>query len=85
MLTVVYMLCAGTCLACAVVLLRAWRRTKLRLLLWSGLCFVGLLGENVLLLADVWAFSSVEVAVVRRSLALAGVTLLLVGLVWETR
>jgi len=39
---VIYSLCALTALACAILLLQAYRRGGYRLLLWSGLCFVGL-------------------------------------------
>ena len=49
MASVVYALCALTSLACAVLLLRAYRRSWARLLFWSGLCFVGLALNNVLL------------------------------------
>ena len=35
----VYVLCLLTSLACAVLLLRSYRQTRIRLLLWSGLCF----------------------------------------------
>ena len=41
MAAAVYVLCALTSLACAVLLLRAYLRRKVRLLLWSGLGFVG--------------------------------------------
>ena len=48
----VYLLCAGTSAACALVLLRAHHRTGTRLLLWSGLCFVGLALNNAVLVLD---------------------------------
>jgi hypothetical protein len=48
----IYLLCAATAAACAVLLLRAWRRTRHRLLLWSGLCFCGMFVNNVLLVVD---------------------------------
>ena len=46
---VVYTLCALTALACAVLLLRAYGASGVRLLLWGGVCFVGLTVNNVLL------------------------------------
>ena len=49
MIQLVYLLCALTSLACAVLLLRGYFRTRVRLLLWSGLCFVGLALNNALL------------------------------------
>lgn len=41
MVSIVYILCAITSLACAVLLLRSFRRTRARLLLWSGISFAG--------------------------------------------
>ena len=41
MAAAVYVLCALTSIACAVLLLRGWRSRGVRLLLWSGLGFVG--------------------------------------------
>ena len=42
MAAAVYVLCALTSLACAVLLLRGFAQRGVRLLLWSGLGFVGL-------------------------------------------
>jgi hypothetical protein len=53
----VYVLCAATSVACAVLLLRAYARTGAHLLLWSGLCFVCLGANNVLLFLDLVWFS----------------------------
>jgi hypothetical protein len=44
----VYILCALTSLACAVLLVRGYRRTPSRLLLLSSFCFVGLALNNAL-------------------------------------
>ena len=49
MIQLVYVLCALTSLACAILLLRGYFRTRVRLLLWSGLCFAGLALNNALL------------------------------------
>lgn len=48
----VYPLCAVTSMICAVLLLRAYRRQRTRLLLWSGLCFVLLALNNTLVFVD---------------------------------
>jgi hypothetical protein len=79
---VVYALCALTSLACAVLLLRGYARSKARLLLWSGLCFVGLFINNALLVVD--ARIAFDLSVVRTLPAVIGVALLLYGLVWES-
>ena len=52
MAEVVYILCALTSLACAVLLIRGYRRSRSRLLLWSCLGFVALAANNVLLFVD---------------------------------
>jgi hypothetical protein len=85
MATVVYALCALTSLACAVLLLRGYLRSRARLLLWSGLCFAGLALNNVILLVDKRVVPAVDLSLWRSLPALAGVAILLYGLVWETR
>ena len=85
MATLVYALCALTSLACAVLLLRGYAASRARLLLWSGLCFAGLAANNVLLLIDKQVVPTLDLSLWRSLPALAGVALLLYGLVWETR
>lgn len=85
MATLVYALCALTSLACAVLLLRGYAASRARLLLWSGLCFAGLAANNVLLLIDKRVVPTLDLSLWRSLPALAGVALLLYGLVWETR
>jgi len=79
----VYLLCAATALACGLLLLRGFRRTRTRLLLWCALCFLTLFAENAILFADRVIFPDVDLLLVRRALALAGVSVLVYGLVWD--
>ena len=79
---VVYALCALTSLTCAALLLRGFARTRARLLLWSGLCFVGLFLNNAFLLVD--AGTMQDLSIWRSLPAVFGVALLLYGLVWES-
>jgi hypothetical protein len=81
----VYVLCALTSLACAVLLLRGFARSRVRLLLWSGLCFAGFFLNNVLLIVDVRLVPDTDLSVWRTLPALAGLGVLLYGLIWETR
>lgn len=83
--TLVYALCALTSLACAVLLLRGYAASHARLLLWSGLCFTGLALNNILLLVDKRLVPAVDLSLWRTLPAVAGVALLLYGLIWETR
>ena len=79
----VYILCAATSIACAVLLLRAYGRTGARLLLCSGLCFAFLGLNNVLLFLDLAVFGNVDLRPFRHATALAGLLLLVWGLVWD--
>ena len=80
----IYGLCALTALASAALLLRSYVRTRFRLLLWSGLCFVGLSANNVLLVLDRLVFPASDLSTWRLSLALIAVLLLICGLVLES-
>jgi hypothetical protein len=80
---VVFVLCALTSLACAVLLLRGWRRSRQRLLLWSGLCFAALALNNVLLIVDVRFTPEHDLSFLRTLPALLGVALLVYGCVWD--
>ena len=79
----IFVLCALTALSCAVLLLRAYARSRFRLLLWSGLCFVGLATNNALLVIDERFTPSRDLSLLRTLPALAGVALLLYGFIWD--
>jgi hypothetical protein len=71
--------------ACAVLLLRGYGQTRHRLLLWSGLCFVGLAVDNLLLYVDFIVFPAWDISLWRRAPALLAMILLTFGLVWESK
>ncbi|HEY9398150.1 MAG TPA: DUF5985 family protein [Burkholderiales bacterium] len=81
----VYALCALTALTCVVLLLRSYARTGVRLLLWAGICFVGLAVENVILFLDMVVIDDIDLALWRNGAALIGLLFLLYGLIWEAR
>jgi hypothetical protein len=84
MAAAVYVLCALTSLACAVLLLRGYRTRRVRLLLWSGLAFVGFTLANVMLVVDrVVTGPAVDLSLWRSLPVLAGLTVLIYGLVWD--
>lgn len=80
----VYLLCLLTSLGCAILLVRAWLRTRTTLLLWTALCFVLLAVNNLLLVADVLILPDVDLRLWRHATALAAVSVLLFGFVRET-
>ncbi|MBV9992569.1 MAG: hypothetical protein JOZ72_14920 [Alphaproteobacteria bacterium] len=83
MAATIYTLCALVALLCAALLVRAYRRSRYRLLLWSALCFSGLTLNNVLLVIDKVVLPDVDLSVWRTSVALASVSVLLFGLIWD--
>lgn len=80
----VYILCALTSLACAVLLWRGYLGSRTRLLLWSSLCFAGLAINNILLIFDMLIIKSVDLSIWRTIPALLGMLLLMYGLIWDT-
>ena len=79
----VYVLCFLTSSACALLLGRSYWRSRARLLLWSSVCFALLAGNNLMLVLDLLIFPDVDLRIVRQLLALAAVTVLLFGFIWE--
>ncbi len=85
MAAAVYVLCALTSFACAVLLLRGYADRRVRLLLWSGLGFVGFAFGNAMLVADLLIFPERDLLIWRNLPTLAGVLVLVYGLVWDTQ
>jgi hypothetical protein len=85
MAELVYVLCAATSALCALLLGRAYARTRARLLLWSTLCFVFLAINNLLLVVDLMVLPEIDLSLLRAGGALVAMILLIVGLVWESR
>lgn len=83
--TAVYILCVITSVACAALLLRAYRSNPTRLLLWSSICFGFLAVNNVLLLVDTRIVTDIDFTAARTITGFAGVAVLLYGLIWDTR
>ena len=81
----VYVLCALTSIACAVLLLRGYRATRTRLLFWSSLCFAGLAINNLLLLIDLLVVPEIDLYPWRNLVGLVSMMILLFGLVHDSR
>jgi hypothetical protein len=80
---VAYLVCAATAFICALLLLRTYRRTRTRLLLWCGLCFLFLTVDNAALFIDMIVFPDIDLSGLHLSAGLIAVLLLLYGLIWE--
>ena len=80
----VYLLCALASLACLLLLARAWRRTRARLLLWSAICFVGLAVNNLLLFVDLVVLPQIDLSWPRLLASFGGVTALIGAMIWES-
>jgi hypothetical protein len=85
MAAVVYVLCALTSALCAVLLLRAWWAQRQRLVLWTGLGFAGLAVNNLLLVVDERVLTGLDLQPLRDLSGLLAVSVLLAGLIWESR
>ena len=71
-----------TALLCAALLLRAYFAGRQRLLLWSGLCFLGFTAANGLLVVDLLD-AQLDLHLARLGVAALATLLLVYGLVWE--
>jgi hypothetical protein len=84
MAEIVYILCGLTCLMCAVLLFRGYLQSRVRLLLWSSLCFIGLTVNNALLFLDMVTFPQVDLRPWRMATAVIALLLLLYGMIWDS-
>lgn len=80
----IYLLCLLTSGTCSWLLIRGYRRSQTRLLLWAGLCFTFLSLNNLAVLFDILIFPEIDFQIWRHGASLAAVSVLLFGLVWES-
>jgi hypothetical protein len=80
----VFVLCALTSIACAVLLVRGYMKSRVKLLLWSSFCFVGLALNNTMLVVDRVFFPAEDLSIARAIPGVAGLLVLLFGLVWDS-
>ncbi len=81
--TTVYLLCFATSAACALLLARSYFTSRARLLLWSAVCFLFLAANNLVVVVDMLLIPDISFRVLRLVLALAAVSVLLFGFVWD--
>jgi hypothetical protein len=80
---VAYLLCTGTSGFCAFLSLKGYFRSHVKLLLWMGVCFIGLSLNNLMLLVDLKLMPEVDLSVVRSIPALIGLIILIAGLIFK--
>lgn len=76
-------LCTATAVICAFLLVRSWRRTRSRLLLWTAASFVLLAINSLLLVLDLFVFRTVDLWPLRAISFDAAILVLLYGFIWE--
>jgi hypothetical protein len=82
MAEIVYLLCGLTSIACTVLLMRGYRRTRLPLLFWSSAAFLAFALANCLLFIDLVLLpKTIDLLIWRQASNLGGVLLLLYGLI----
>ena len=81
----IYILCVVTCIGCAVLLFRAFRKSRSGLLFWSALCFAILGLANLLLFADLVIYTDTNLVTIRSGVSLCAVLVLLYGLIFKSR
>lgn len=81
--TIVFGLCFLTASACGLLLARAYRRSRSRLLFWTALAFGFLALNNFILVLDGVVFPDVDLRPFRTSSAAAAVFILLYAFIWE--
>jgi hypothetical protein len=79
----VFLLCFATSVLCLALLVRAYLRSKSRLLFWSAACFVLLAINNGLVFLDMVIVPEGDLRVIRHLLALAAISTLLYGFIWD--
>lgn len=80
--SIVYVLCTLTSGLCAWLLVRAYRRVPVSMLYWSGLCFMLLTLNNLMVFTDIVVLPSWDLTILRFLLSLAAVSVLIFGFVW---
>jgi Family of unknown function (DUF5985) len=81
--SIVYLLCIATSASCMALLIRGYRQSRTRLLLWSALCFVFLALNNFVVILDLLVLPAMDLRVTRLALSLAAIGLLLFGFIWD--
>jgi hypothetical protein len=82
--TIVYVLCALTCLGCTILLINRYRRSRIQLLFWSAAGFLAFSATNILLFLDRAILPEVDLYALRTLITLIGSLVMVYGLVTES-
>jgi hypothetical protein len=81
---ILYVVCVLSSTACTVLLFRGYVKRRVRLLMWSAICFAGLSVNNMALFVDFVLFPEIDLRLARLVPALIGMTFLLYGFIWDS-
>ena len=81
--TLVFALCSLTSIVCALLLARAYLRTRRRLLLWCAACFALMALNATVTLVDMWTLPLGNMLPYRQLASLGAVVVLIYGFIWE--
>lgn len=86
MAEIVYGLCFFLSVVCSILLFRKYRKSRSKLLLWTGSSFTLIAFNNLVLFVDLVVFPQVEFGggLLRVMSGAIGGCVLLFGLIWET-
>jgi uncharacterized membrane protein len=79
----IYLLCFATSTVCAFLLVRSYRASRVRLLLWVAICFVLLAVNNLFVVFDVLFLPAIDLVPFRQMASFSAVAVLLFGFVWD--
>ncbi len=79
----VYVLCFLTSFGAMLLLLRSYRQSRSRLLLWSATAFIAFAMNNLLLFADFVLPPDIDLRPERTLTAFIGIAVLLYAFIWE--
>ena len=80
---IIYLFCVATSILCAYLLLRAYRRSGTRLLIWSSVCFWLLALNNFVLAVDILLLPENDLSLIRTFTGVVAISVLLIGFIWE--
>lgn len=79
----VYFLCLIASCSCAALLIRAYRRNRTKIVLWTAVGFIFLALNNLCLVADMVWFPSVYLLPLRQVTALLAICVMIYAFIWE--